>query len=76
MLGIGGLGHLGVQFARRMGFETVAIARGTDKEEQARSLGAHHYVDSTGADVAQALQSLGGAATVLAAVFVIIASAS
>src|SRR5215217_3248849 len=51
VLGIGGLGHLGVQFARRMGFETVAIARGTDKEEQARSLGAHHYVDSTGTAV-------------------------
>ena len=68
VLGVGGLGHLGVQYARRMGFETVAIARGTDKEEQARSLGAHHYVDSTGADVAQALQDLGGAQTVLATV--------
>ena len=68
VLGIGGLGHLGVQFARRMGFETVAIARGTDKEEQARSLGAHHYIDSTGADPAEALQSLGGAATILATV--------
>ena len=70
MLGIGGLGHLAVQFARRMGFETVAVARGTDKEEQARSLGAHHYVDSTGTDVADALQSLGGAVTVLATVTV------
>ena len=68
VLGIGGLGHLGVQFARRMGFETVAVARGTDKEAQARSLGAHHYVDSTGTDVADALQSLGGAVTVLATV--------
>ena len=68
VLGIGGLGHLGVQFARRMGFETVAIARGTDKEEQARSLGAHHYVDSTGTDVADALQVLGGATTILATV--------
>jgi D-arabinose 1-dehydrogenase-like Zn-dependent alcohol dehydrogenase len=68
VLGIGGLGHLGVQFARRMGFETVAIARGTDKEEQARSLGAHHYVDSTGTDVADALQALGGATTILATV--------
>jgi D-arabinose 1-dehydrogenase-like Zn-dependent alcohol dehydrogenase len=68
VLGIGGLGHLGVQFARRMGFETVAIARGTDKEEQARSLGAHHYIDSTGTDVADALQALGGATTILATV--------
>jgi D-arabinose 1-dehydrogenase-like Zn-dependent alcohol dehydrogenase len=51
-----------------MGFETVAIARGTDKEEQARSLGAHHYVDSTSTDVAEALQALGGAQTVLATV--------
>ena len=68
VLGIGGLGHLGVQFARRMGFETVAIARGTDKEEQGRSLGAHHYIDSTGTDVADALQALGGAAAILATV--------
>ena len=68
VLGVGGLGHLGVQFARRMGFETVAIARGTDKEEQARSLGAHHYVDSTATDVAGALQDLGGATTILATV--------
>ena len=46
ILGIGGLGHLGVQFAARMGFYTVAIARGRDKENLARSLGAHVYVDS------------------------------
>ena len=51
-----------------MGFETVAIARGTDKEAQARSLGAHHYIDSTGTDVAEALQTLGGATTILATV--------
>jgi len=68
VLGIGGLGHLGVQFARRMGFETVAIARGTDKEEQARALGAHHYVDSTSSNVAEALKARGGAATILATV--------
>ncbi|WP_345453527.1 alcohol dehydrogenase [Nocardioides marinquilinus] len=68
VLGIGGLGHLGVQFARRMGFEVVAIARGTGKEEQARALGAHHYVDSTATDPAEALQGLGGAATILATV--------
>ncbi len=68
ILGVGGLGHLGVQFARRMGFETVAIARGTDKKEQALQLGAHHYIDSTAGDVAAALQDLGGAVTVLATV--------
>lgn len=68
VLGIGGLGHLGVQFARRMGFEIVAIARGTDKREQALALGAHHYVDSTTTDVAGALQALGGASTILATV--------
>lgn len=66
ILGIGGLGHLGVQFARAMGFETIAIARGTGKAEDARKLGAHHYIDSTSCDVAEALQALGGAAVVLA----------
>jgi 2-desacetyl-2-hydroxyethyl bacteriochlorophyllide A dehydrogenase len=68
ILGIGGLGHLGVQYARRMGFETVAIARGTDKEAQAKALGAHHYIDSTATDVAKALQALGGAKVILATV--------
>lgn len=68
ILGIGGLGHLGVQYARHMGFETVAIARGTDKREQAEALGAHHYIDSTAGDVAEALQALGGATTILATV--------
>ncbi|MEH3052427.1 MAG: alcohol dehydrogenase [Patulibacter minatonensis] len=68
ILGVGGLGHLGVQFARRMGFETVAVARGTGKEDKARELGAHHYVDSTAVDVAGALQELGGAQTILATV--------
>nr|WP_090340786.1 alcohol dehydrogenase catalytic domain-containing protein [Mycolicibacterium malmesburyense]CRL70294.1 alcohol dehydrogenase [Mycolicibacterium malmesburyense] len=66
VLGVGGLGHLGVQFARAMGFETVAIARGADKEADARDLGAHHYVDSRAVDVAAALKDLGGAAVVLA----------
>lgn len=66
VLGIGGLGHLGVQFARVMGFETVAIARGADKEADARALGAHHYIDSRAVDVASALRDLGGAAAVLA----------
>ena len=66
VLGIGGLGHLGVQWARAMGFETIAIARGADKEASARELGAHHYIDSTAGDVADALQRLGGATVVLA----------
>ncbi|EID14528.1 alcohol dehydrogenase catalytic domain-containing protein [Mycolicibacterium phlei] len=66
VLGIGGLGHLGVQFARAMGFETVAIARGADKEADARALGAHHYIDSRAVDVASVLRDLGGAAAVLA----------
>ncbi|MGX7671456.1 alcohol dehydrogenase catalytic domain-containing protein [Plantactinospora sp. DSM 117369] len=66
VLGLGGLGHLGVQFAAKLGFETVAIARGTDKTDAATGLGAHHYIDSTTADVAEQLQNLGGAAAVLA----------
>jgi len=66
VLGIGGLGHLGVQFARAMGFETVAIARGKDKETDARDLGAHHYVDSNAGDVGAALRKLGGMAAILA----------
>jgi D-arabinose 1-dehydrogenase-like Zn-dependent alcohol dehydrogenase len=68
ILGIGGLGHLGVQFAARMGCRTVAIARGTDKEELARKLGAHHYFDSQTQDVAAELQKLGGARVILATV--------
>lgn len=66
VLGIGGLGHLGVQFANKMGFETVAIARGQEKADLATKLGAHHYVDSTAGDVATRLQELGGAKVVLA----------
>jgi D-arabinose 1-dehydrogenase-like Zn-dependent alcohol dehydrogenase len=68
VLGVGGLGHLGVQFAARLGFHVVAIARGTEKEELARKLGAHHYIDSTAQDVAGELQKLGGAQVVLATV--------
>jgi len=64
--GIGGLGHLGVQYARQMGFKTVAVGRGKDKEELARKLGAHHYVDSGGGDPAAELQKLGGARVILA----------
>jgi D-arabinose 1-dehydrogenase-like Zn-dependent alcohol dehydrogenase len=68
VLGIGGLGHLGVQFAARAGYRTVAIARGKDKEALARQLGAHHYVDSESQDPAQELTRLGGARVILATV--------
>ena len=68
VLGVGGLGHLGVQFAARSGFRTVAIARGKDKEALARQLGAEHYVDSETQDPAQELVRLGGANVVLATV--------
>jgi 2-desacetyl-2-hydroxyethyl bacteriochlorophyllide A dehydrogenase len=68
VLGLGGLGHLGVQFAQRLGYETIAVARGTDKEPLARRLGAHHYVDSTDGDPSQALQALGGVDLILATV--------
>ena len=64
--GIGGLGHLGVQYARRMGFNTVAINRGKDKEELAQRLGAHRYIDATAQDVVAELQKLGGASVILA----------
>jgi D-arabinose 1-dehydrogenase-like Zn-dependent alcohol dehydrogenase len=64
--GIGGLGHLGVQYARHMGFETVAINRGHDKEPLARQLGAHHYIDATAQDAVTELQKLGGARVILA----------
>jgi len=66
VLGIGGLGHLGVQFAAKLGFRTVAIARGKDKEPLARKLGAHHYIDSQTENVSEQLQKLGGAKVVLA----------
>src|SRR6516162_5063977 len=65
VLGIGGLGHLGVQYARHMGFEVVAIARGADKAELAKKLGAHRYIDSATTDPAGALQALGGAKVIL-----------
>jgi len=68
ILGIGGLGHLAVQFADKMGFDTVAIARGGDKAESALQLGARHYIDDAEQDMAQALQALGGAKVVLATV--------
>jgi D-arabinose 1-dehydrogenase-like Zn-dependent alcohol dehydrogenase len=65
ILGVGGLGHLGLQFSRAMGFETIAINRGTAKKDDALKLGAHHYIDSTEGDVSEALNDLGGAAVVL-----------
>src|SRR6266849_3172145 len=67
ILGVGGLGHLGVQYARRMGFEVVGIDRGAgDRAELAKKLGAHHYVDSSVSDIAKSLQALGGATVVMA----------
>jgi D-arabinose 1-dehydrogenase-like Zn-dependent alcohol dehydrogenase len=64
--GLGGLGHLGVQFANKMGFHTVAIARGADKAPLAKQLGAAQYVDSAAVDAAKELQKLGGARVILA----------
>ena len=64
--GIGGLGHLGVQYARQMGFETVALGRGKDKEPLAKKLGAHYYIDSDVVDTVAELQKLGGARVILA----------
>src|SRR5882762_3444919 len=64
--GIGGLGHLGIQYAHQMGFRTVAIGRGKDKETLAEKLGAHEYVDTSAGAPAEALQKLGGARLILA----------
>lgn len=66
VLGVGGLGHLGIQFAAKLGFETVAIGRGAEVAELATRLGAHHYIDSDTGEVAAKLQALGGAQVVLA----------
>lgn len=65
--GIGGLGHLGIQYAAKMGFRTVALSRGKDKEELARQLGAHEYVDTGAGTAAEGLKKLGGADVVLCA---------
>ena len=65
VVGIGGLGHLAVQYARHMGFEVAAIARGADKLGLAQKLGAHHYIDNAATNPAEALQALGGAKVVL-----------
>jgi D-arabinose 1-dehydrogenase-like Zn-dependent alcohol dehydrogenase len=64
--GIGGLGHLGIQYARQMGFRTVAVGRGKDKEPLAKKLGAHQYIDTNVAPPAEVLQKLGGARVILA----------
>jgi D-arabinose 1-dehydrogenase-like Zn-dependent alcohol dehydrogenase len=66
--GVGGLGHLGIQFAAQAGFRTVAVNRGRDKEALARRLGAHDYIDSDASDPAAALQAMGGAKAILATV--------
>ena len=66
--GVGGLGHLGIQFAARQGFRTVAVNRGRDKEALARSLGASDYIDSQAQDPAAALQAMGGAKAIIATV--------
>jgi D-arabinose 1-dehydrogenase-like Zn-dependent alcohol dehydrogenase len=68
ILGLGGLGHLGVQFAAKMGFKTIGIARGQDKEPLARQLGAFQYIDSQASDPAAELKKLGGAKVILATV--------
>jgi len=70
VLGLGGLGHLGVQYAAKLGFDVAAIARGKDKEPLARQLGAAHYIDSQSQDPAAELQKLGGASVILATVTV------
>jgi len=64
--GIGGLGHLGIQYARQMGFRTVAIGRGADKHALAKKLGAHEYIDTNAGPPAEVLQKLGGAKVILA----------
>jgi D-arabinose 1-dehydrogenase-like Zn-dependent alcohol dehydrogenase len=66
--GVGGLGHLGIQFAARLGFRVAAVNRGRDKEQLARSLGASEYIDSDSTDPAAALRALGGARAILATV--------
>lgn len=68
VLGVGGLGHLAVQFCHKMGFKTVAVARGKDKEELARKLGATHYIDSEAGNPGRALAKLGGAKLIVSTV--------
>lgn len=64
--GIGGLGHLAIQYSNRLGFKTVAISRGRDKESLARELGAHVFIDTESSDAPKELQALGGARVILA----------
>lgn len=68
VLGLGGLGHLGVQFANKMGFNTIAIARGSDKAAFAKELGAHHYIDSTKDGAVETLKKMGGAKVILSTI--------
>src|SRR5436190_16643417 len=70
VLGIGGLGHLGVQYAAKLGFKTVAIARGKDKAPFAKQLGAAIYIDSQSQDPSAELQKLGGASVIISTVTV------
>jgi len=67
--GIGGLGHLGIQFARNMGFRVAAVSSGADKKELALKLGAHYYIDASKEDGVEALKKLGGAKVVLTTAF-------
>jgi D-arabinose 1-dehydrogenase-like Zn-dependent alcohol dehydrogenase len=64
--GIGGLGHLGIQFAAKLGFNTVAIGRGKYKEHLARKLGTSQYIDSSSANTSEQLKAMGGARVILA----------
>lgn len=64
--GVGGLGHLAIQFANKMGYEVVALSSGSDKKDFATQLGARHYIDTSNEDPAQALQKLGGADMIVA----------
>src|ERR1700726_4711326 len=68
ILGVGGLGHMGIQFSTKMGFDTVGIARGKDKEQLAKKLGAKHYIDSESQNAAAELEKLGGAKIILSTV--------
>jgi alcohol dehydrogenase, propanol-preferring len=65
--GVGGLGHLAIQFARKMGFKVAALSRGPDKKDLAMELGAHYYIDSEAEDPVRALQKLGGAQMIVGA---------
>jgi len=65
IVGIGGLGHLGIQYAKKLGYRVAAISRGTDKEELSRTLGADHYINTDTTNPAQGLQALGGASVIL-----------